>query len=244
MPSGWTRWILEQHEFPFTVVYPPRLDAGNLRQDFDVLVFVDGAIPSAAGGAGAGGGGFGQPPAPESIPAEFRTQLGRVTVDRTVPQLKAFLEAGGSIVTIGSSTALGTHLGLPVSSQLVEAGSNRPLPRDKFYIPASLLEVAVDNTTPATLGMGDRAIVLFDESPVFKLGAGAEAAGIKVLARFDSPEPLRSGWAWGQEVLNGGVAAATAPVGQGTLYLYGPEIAFRAQPSGTFRLLFNTLIGR
>ncbi len=244
MPSGWTRWILEQHEFPCTVVYPPRLDAGNLRQDFDVLVFVDGAIPGAAGDAGAGGGGFGQPPLPESIPAEFRAQLGRVTVDRTVPQLKAFLEAGGSIVTIGSSTALGTHLGLPVSSQLVEPGTNSPLPRNKFYIPASLLEVAVDNTTPATLGMADRAIVLFDESPVFKLGAGAEAAGIKVLARFDSPEPLRSGWAWGQEVLNGGVAAATARVGQGTLYLYGPEVAFRAQPSGTFRLLFNALIGR
>ena len=30
MPSGWTRWILEQFEFPFTVVYPQTLDAGNL----------------------------------------------------------------------------------------------------------------------------------------------------------------------------------------------------------------------
>ena len=244
MPSGWTRWILEQFEFPFTVVFPPRLDAGDLRKDFDVLVFVDGAIPGGAGGTGGGGGGFGQAPSAESIPAEFRTQLGRVTVDKTVPQLKAFLEAGGSVVTIGSSTALATHLGLPVASQLVEPGSNRPLSTEKFYIPASLLEVAVDHSTPATLGMGDRAIVLFDGSPVFKLGAGAEAAGIKVLARFDSPAPLRSGWAWGQGVLNGGVAAALAPVGKGTLYLYGPEVTFRAQPSGTFRLLFNTLIGR
>ncbi|MCA1560460.1 MAG: M14 family metallopeptidase, partial [Acidobacteria bacterium] len=30
MESGWTRWILEQFEFPFTRVYAPELDAGNL----------------------------------------------------------------------------------------------------------------------------------------------------------------------------------------------------------------------
>ena len=43
MPSGWARWILEQFEFDFEVVYPQRLDRGNLNTDFDVLVFVNGA---------------------------------------------------------------------------------------------------------------------------------------------------------------------------------------------------------
>ena len=37
--SGWTRWILEQFDFPFSRVYAPRLDAGNLRASFDVLIF-------------------------------------------------------------------------------------------------------------------------------------------------------------------------------------------------------------
>ena len=49
MPSGWTRWLFEQYEFPFDVVYPQTLDAGNLNAKFDVLVFVDGAIPERAG---------------------------------------------------------------------------------------------------------------------------------------------------------------------------------------------------
>ena len=48
MPSGWTRLILEQFEFPFEVVYPPQLDAGDLKSKFDVLVFVDGGTPAAA----------------------------------------------------------------------------------------------------------------------------------------------------------------------------------------------------
>ena len=47
----------------------------------------------------------------------------------------------------------------------------------------------------------------------------------------------------GQERLDDGVAAAEAPVGKGTLYLFGPEISFRAQPHGTFKLLFHTLYG-
>jgi len=59
MPSGWLRWMFEQFEFPFEVVYPQRLDAGNLNSQFDVLVFVGGAIPSPAAGAGPGGPGGG-----------------------------------------------------------------------------------------------------------------------------------------------------------------------------------------
>src|SRR5262249_33460165 len=49
MPSGWVRWLLERYEFPFTVVYPPTLDAGNLASKFDVLIFVDGGIPARDG---------------------------------------------------------------------------------------------------------------------------------------------------------------------------------------------------
>ena len=37
MPSGWTRWLLEQFEFDFERVYPATLDAGNLKAKFDVL---------------------------------------------------------------------------------------------------------------------------------------------------------------------------------------------------------------
>ena len=54
MPSGWTRWIFEQYEFPFEVVYPQTLDAGNLNAKYDVLVFTDGAFRHTARAARAG----------------------------------------------------------------------------------------------------------------------------------------------------------------------------------------------
>ena len=52
MPSGHVRWLLEQFEFDFERVFPPTLDAGNLKAKFDVLLFPDGGIPETDGGGG------------------------------------------------------------------------------------------------------------------------------------------------------------------------------------------------
>ena len=122
-------------------------------------------------------------------------------------------------------------------------GQVRPLPREKFYVPASLLEVAVDTAATSARGLGPTAIVMFDESPVLKLGPEAAKQGIRRVAWYASATPLRSGWAWGQSYLNGGVAAAEARVGEGTLYLFAPEITFRSQPHGTYKFLFNAIYG-
>jgi hypothetical protein len=239
MPSGWTRWLFEQYEFPFEVVYPQTFDAGNLNAKYDVLVFVDDAIPERD--VVAGGAGFGAQPAADTIPAEYRGSLGRVTVAKTVPELKKFAENGGTILTIGSSTSLGHHLGLPVRDALVETvnGTTRSLPREKYYIPGSILEVRVDNTNPLAYGMDERAMVMFDESPAFRLQPQAALSGVKPVAWFDSPTPLRSGWAWGQQYLDQAVAIVDAAVGKGRVVLYGPEVLWRAQPHGTFKLFFN-----
>ena len=238
MPSGWTRWLLERYEFPFEVVYPRDLDAGNLSARFDVLILPDGAVPANDGdGPGGGGGGGGGQPDSMTIPAEFRRWLGRYTTEQTAPRLREFLQAGGTIITIGSSTHLARHLGLPVENHLVENG--RALSREKFYVPGSLLRVRVDNTQPIAYGMADELDVFFDESPVWKLGSAATATNVRRVAWYEGERPLRSGWAWGQERLAGGLAVAKAGVGRGTLYLFGPEVLFRAQPHGTFKFLFN-----
>ena len=239
MPSGWVRFMLEQFEFPFEVVFPGTLDAGNLKAKYDVLLFPDGGIPETEGGSGGFGGG--QPDAAD-VPAEYRNHLGRVTLKQTIPQLKQFAEAGGAIVAFGGSAVLGQYLGLPVSDHLVEPqanGTERRLPNDKFYIPGSLLRVAIDNTNPAAFGMPKHVDVMFDNSPVLHLAPDASLRGVRPVAWFDSRESLRSGWAWGQHYLDGGTAGAEAALGKGKVFLYGPEITFRSQPHGTFKLLFN-----
>ncbi len=241
MPSGWTRWILEQYQFPFEMVYPATLDAGNLAAKFDVLVFVDGAIPERETG-GRPDAFMGGQPKPEDVPAEYRPWLGNISIATTVPQLRQFVEAGGKLLAIGSSTSIGYHLGLPMANALVERtprGEEKPLGSDKFYIPGSVLRVAVDNTNPLAWGMPGTLDVFFDNSPAFRLEPDAELKHVRPVAWFDSATPLHSGWAWGQGYLEGSVAVIQADLGKGQVFLYGPEIAFRGQPHGTFKFLFN-----
>jgi hypothetical protein len=45
MPSGWTRWLMEQYHFPIQLVYAQDIDAGDLRKKYDVILFVTRAIP-------------------------------------------------------------------------------------------------------------------------------------------------------------------------------------------------------
>ena len=242
MPSGHLRWLLEQFEFDFEVIYPSTLDAGNLKAKYDVILFPDGGIPETDRQTGAGPGGFGGQPRAEDVPEEYRGRLGRVTIARTVPQLKRFAEDGGVIVAFGGSAVLGYHLGLPVSDHMVEAqadGSEKALPATKYFIPGAILQVAVDNTNPLAFGLNKHVDVVFDNSPVLQLAPDATLRGVTPVSWFDAKEPLRSGWAWGQHYLEGGAAAVEAKVGKGKVFLIGPEITFRAQPHGTFKLLFN-----
>jgi hypothetical protein len=90
--------------------------------------------------------------------------------------------------------------------------------------------------------MAEHTNVFFDDSPVFRFRTGAEAAGLKRIAWFDSKTPLRSGWSWGEARLENGIVAFEAKVGQGRALFFGPEILKRGQPHGTFKLLFNSLV--
>jgi hypothetical protein len=221
--SGWDRWLFEQYEFPFEVVYPRTLDAGDLKDRFDVLVFPGVAPPDAA------------QPVPDTIPEKYRLWLGHITQEKTLPQLRKFIEAGGAIVSVGrSASRMADWLDIPVEKYITA-------PRDKYYIPGSLLKVNVDNNNPLAYGMPEQAIVFFDNSPVFKLRPDAPLRGVSAVAWFTGAKPLVSGWAWGQQYLDGGTAVAEASLGRGKLFLLGPEITFRGQSHGTFKLLFNAL---
>ncbi|MBN8855181.1 MAG: peptidase [Sphingobacteriales bacterium 50-39] len=247
LPSGWIRWLAEQYHFPVEVIYTKDIDSVDLRSKYDMIIFVSGAIPAVAtpGAAPQRRGGFGfRQPKPEEIPAEYRSHLGRITAEKSIPQLKRFLEEGGNIVTIGSSTNLAYHLGLPVHDALTElvGGKERKLPGEKFYVPGSVLQVSVDSTQEAAWGMGSTADIYFEQSPVFDISPSTYATGqVRPLAWFATDKPLRSGWAWGQAYLMNGIAAFVANVGKGRLYAFGPEITFRAQTHGVFKLLFNEM---
>ncbi|HEY6362049.1 MAG TPA: M14 metallopeptidase family protein [Vicinamibacterales bacterium] len=231
--SGWIRWLLERYEFPFDVVYPSTLDEGRLARRFDVLIFADDLIPERERL---------EHREPENLPEAYRGRTGVVTLAKTVPALEEFVEDGGTLLAIGGSTSIASHLRLGITSALVEPrgdGSMQPLTREKYYVPGSILRVRVDNGSPLGYGFDTEVDVFFDNSPVMRLQPDAAARRV---AWFATASPLRSGWAWGQHYLREGVAAAEVTRGRGRVLLFGPQITFRAQPHGTFKFLFNGIL--
>jgi hypothetical protein len=242
MSSGWVRWIFEQYHFPFNLLYVKEIDSTNLNNKYDVIVFVEGAIPALR--TGSSSSWEERAPKENDIPEMYKAQLGSITAQKSIPALQQFLNNGGKVVTIGSSANLAYHLNLPVRNALVEMfnGAERNLPGEKFYIPGSVMQVAVNNNYAPNWGMENKADVYFSTSPVFKLSPEAIAQKQVIpLAWYPTPSTLRSGWAFGQAYLQDGVAAFEANVGKGKLFVYGPEITFRAQTHGTYKMLFNQL---
>ncbi len=240
MASGWTRWLFEQFEFPYKIVWGAEIDAGDLRSKYDVIV-----LPSGTTGFG-GRGGFGgtglagaaptasgdaAPAAPATLPKgyEERTRLSA----RSFAQLKQFVEDGGTLIGVGTASDLGQQLGLPVRNVL------RGKPNTEFYCPGSVLEVNVKNDEPLAWGMGTTAHVMFDGSPAFEV---TDSSKVKVIASYGATNPLRSGWILGESNLFSRAAIVEVSLGKGKAILMGPEVTFRAQPHGTFKLLFNAIL--
>ena len=247
MPSGWIRFIMEQYHYAFDIIYSKDIDTGNLKLKYDVIVFVGGAIPALISRTNENTARTTNNNNSDSlIPAEFKNRVGRITAVKSIPQLKIFLEQGGNIVTIGSSTQLAYHLNLSVADAMVEVvnGEEKPLGRDKYYTPGSILRMTVNNNDMAMSGLKRETDIYFDNSPVFKMNPDAVSnAKVKPLAWFGNGKLLRSGWSWGEAYLKNGVTAFEAYVGKGKLVAFGPEITFRAQSQGSFKLLFNQLYG-
>ncbi|MDT9597669.1 M14 family metallopeptidase [Sphingosinicella rhizophila] len=235
MQADWTQWLLEQHEFPFRRVFPQELDAGGLGEKYDVLVFADDTIPFDKDSLYHPGRSSPQPEA-RDIPADLRSRLGLITTERTVPQIAAFARAGGTVITIGSANRLAELIGAPAKAALAKEG--KPLPRTSFFIPGSLVSARVDNGQPLAYGMPERVDMFFANSQSFQ----ATGSGAVPISWYDQENPLRSGWALGQDKLKGTIAIVDADIGKGKVFMMGPEVTQRAQPYATFKFLFNGLL--
>ncbi|MBW7891239.1 MAG: peptidase [Chitinophagaceae bacterium] len=236
--SGWARWLLERFGYSFSVIYPGEIDNGGLNKKYDILLFVDTQMPTRTTELKR------TQPKSEEIPAEFRNRLGYITIEKTVPQIKQFLEQGGVVLTIGNATSLAYLLELPVQNALTTrsaAGESKSLSQNDYFIPGSILNAIIDINQPENRGMDTTADMVFNQSNVFRLNPDAVSGGLRPLAWFGEDKPLRSGWAWGQGYLKEGIIAFSMPVGKGKFYACATQITFRAQPYGTFRMLFNQL---
>lgn len=223
MDEGWTRWIFDQNNIPYTRLVDEEIRKGDLAKKFDVIVLPDNSARAITNGfAGRGEGNEDGP----KIPAEFRGGLG----EKGVAALQEFAEAGGTIVALNRASNVYATKDSAVKNVL-EGVNNRD-----FYIPGSILEVKVDTSHPIGFGASSTLPIFFEQSPAFAVQGKARS-----IAGYTSDHPLLSGWILGGKYLVGNSALAEEPVGKGRLILFGFRPQYRAQSEATYKLFFNAL---
>jgi hypothetical protein len=218
MSAGWTRWVFDQHELPYDTLRDARIRAGDLRQDYDVILFQGQTPASISGGFRSG-----------SVPEAYSGGLG----GEGERALDRFVREGGRIVAIEDATEYVTNLfDLRISSAVDRLAAT------DFYIPGSILEMRPEPGHPLNEGLAESVAGWFSrESRAFDVSDPS----VRVTARFSDGNPLRSGWLLGPEYVAGKPAVVEVSVGEGSLVLFGFQPNYRAQTVATWPMLFNAL---
>ena len=233
MPEGWTRWVLDSHEFGADTLHDADLTTERLAE-YDVLIFPDQTLE-----------GIRQGHAPMSLPPGYTGGVGAAGT----AAIEAFVRDGGWILGMHQSVEfVASALGLPVRNRVADVD-----PRD-FYIPGSLMRIDVQPSDPMAWGMQESAHALFwrHGNVMRVLPAAAEEMSsegdqtlerpVRTFASFPETDLLADGWEIGAErFLGGAPAGLILPHGQGKAVLLGFRPDTRGQPSNTFKLLFNPL---
>jgi Zinc carboxypeptidase len=220
MDEGWTQWLLDQYEFKYSVLTNADIQAGDLGARFDVILIASDSPRSIMDGYAHG-----------TVPPRYEGGLGAVGVQA----LDDFVNAGGTLVTLNSSTQFAIdQLHLPVKNVVGD------LARKDFFASGSILRVTTDPAHPVMAGMPAQADVFFDDSPVFTTLGGF--AGSALATYQPAGSPLRSGYLLGEKYLQGYAAALDVQHGKGHVVLVGFRPQWRGQPVGTFRVVLNAAL--
>ncbi|HEX2779946.1 MAG TPA: M14 metallopeptidase family protein [Gemmatimonadaceae bacterium] len=230
MDEGWTRFVLEQQGIPFVSLGDSAVKRGKLRDLYDVILVPDMSFREIRDGMSA-----------SQVPPQYAGGLG----EGGIAELAAFTRSGGTLVLLDraselATTALGvqvTRITVPRQDEEGAQGAGASL-----YAPGSILRVLVDGSSYVARGMSDTAAVYFTNSVTFDVPAGSAA---RAIARYPANESeiLLSGYLQGGAAIAGKAAVVEAPVGSGRVVMFGFRPQYRGQSYGTFKLLFNALLG-
>jgi hypothetical protein len=231
MDEGWTRWLLEEVGFAYATVHNRDIQAGDLREKFDVIVFADQQAASMENGQ-------------RNMPEEYTGGIGSKGADA----LKQFANAGGTLVFLNNASQYAvTQLGVqarmvtPVTPAASSGGgeegpqTDRTRGSSEFFAPGSLLNARIDTRSPLAYGVPAEIAVWSEQSPAWD-------TQLPVVARYPDSGVLASGWLVGEKVIAGKAALIDAPMGKGHVVLFGMRPQYRAQSYLTFKMFFNALV--
>jgi Zinc carboxypeptidase len=237
---GWVRHAFDQFELPFELIYKERVRKGNLRADYDLIL-----IPSQSrsGRALIYDVEMRGKPLPYTKSADYPSHgvygesddiRGGMGLEGVL-ELQKFLQAGGSIVTLGAATFFPPEFGLSTVS------ASRP--SAQFYAPGPIVQAEVLKTThPIFYGYREKTLpVRYANGPLLQVPETDRDD--QVLMKFVGGDTsVLSGLLRGATEIRNRPAIVEHGVGQGRLLMFATNPCYRWQNHGEFGMLFNTVL--
>ena len=180
-----------------------------------------------------------------TVPPQY---AGGIT-DAGVRNIKAFVEGGGTLVTLNNACLFAIErLGLAGDRRAEGAqadGARRPGgPGEggEVRVPGLRAEMQFDPKHPVAYGMPEEAPGHVHPEPGVPVRTRVGGKGAGAIAKYPRKNLLMSGFLKGEQYLQNTVAAVDVPLGKGRVILLGFGVEQRGQPHGTFKLLFNALL--
>ncbi len=241
---GWVRYAFDKFEINYDLIYKDRVREGNLRAAYDVIV-----IPSQGGRGGSRGLIFDiEPKAGKKYAykkdAEFPTlgmygESDDISGGMGLPgvgELDKFVNAGGTLITLGASSFLPADFGITRTVQAARTTA-------AFYAPGPIVEAEITNPNhPIFYGYTQRVVpVRWAGGPL--LTVPADERRRTVLAQFPGQDKsVLSGLMRGVAETRMRPAIVDEVVGEGRVILFSTNPAYRWQNLGEFNMLVNSIL--
>jgi hypothetical protein len=236
---GWVRYAFDRYETPYDLIFKDKVRKGGLRARYDVIV-----VPSQ--GRSAKNLVFDIPvrgkPLPYTRTAEYPTQgaygsspdirggMGLAGLE----ELRKFVEAGGTLITLGEASAVPGEFGLTPQVEVSR-------PTKAFYAPGPIVTAKVlKPKNPIFYG--------YPEGPMTVRWASAALLSLplreqnNVLLSFPGGDKaVQSGLMVGASEVKDRPAIVDLPVGEGQVLMFATNPVYRWQNFGEYRMLWNAL---
>jgi hypothetical protein len=244
MDAGWTRYIFDQFNIPYTVIRPGDFAKKTFVLNFDVVIFPDenkGILMEGKIKAKDDDDDYYM----ANLPPEYAKGMGKEGFQKVLK----FINAGGTILSWGGSTELFAGL-MSIKTSETESEDFRfpftnispKLQKAGLSCPSSLLKVNLLPDHPLSFGMQAEAGILTTADQVFQTSLPSFDMDRRVIASYPEDHVLLSGYCKKEELLGNYSAMVWLKKGKGNLVVYGFSPQFRGSVPGIYKLLFNGLL--
>jgi len=240
MDAGWTRYVLDTYNIPFTLLKPDEVKEAKLSKDFDVIVIPDEQKSVLVEGS--------YKSENRQYFMKYPPEYMKGMEDEGYEKLLTFIHNGGNVIAWRDAAELffGVQsISLDKKKQQFEfpvKDVSSDLRKQGFSSPGSLLKINLKTGHPITYGMPDEIGVFHRSSPVFTTWQPYFDVDRRVIGTFPERDILMSGYAENEKILGDRPSIVWLKKGKGQVVLFSFNPQFRASTPVTYKLLFNSLL--